>query len=84
MTFVTRKISHAAAMIHMGKQECLYLGNLNALRDWGHAKDYVEVRRPPAQRALAPFAGPVCSHPTLRPHPSPPLHVPAFKPLIDV
>ena len=43
MTFVTRKISHAVAMIHMGKQECLYLGNLNALRDWGHAKDYVEV-----------------------------------------
>jgi GDPmannose 4,6-dehydratase len=42
MTFVTRKISHAVAMIHMGRQECLYLGNLNALRDWGHAKDYVE------------------------------------------
>jgi GDPmannose 4,6-dehydratase len=42
-TFVTRKITMAAAAIAMGKQECLYLGNLNAQRDWGHAKDYVEA-----------------------------------------
>jgi len=41
-TFVTRKISRAVAAIHHGKQECLYLGNINSLRDWGHAKDYVE------------------------------------------
>ncbi|KGE14305.1 GDP-mannose 4,6-dehydratase [Sphingobacterium deserti] len=42
-TFVTRKITMAAAAIALGKQECLYLGNLNSLRDWGHAKDYVEA-----------------------------------------
>ena len=42
-TFVTRKITRATAAIALGKQECLYLGNLNALRDWGHAKDYVEA-----------------------------------------
>jgi len=42
LTFVTRKITRAVAMIHDGKQECLYLGNLNSLRDWGHARDYVE------------------------------------------
>lgn len=41
-TFVTRKISLAAARIAHGLQEKLYLGNLNALRDWGYAKDYVE------------------------------------------
>ena len=41
-TFVTRKITRAAARIKLGLQECLYLGNLNASRDWGHAKDYVE------------------------------------------
>ena len=35
-TFVTRKISRAAADIHLGKQKCLYLGNLDAKRDWGH------------------------------------------------
>lgn len=40
-TFVTRKITMAVAKIATGKQECLYLGNLNAQRDWGHAKDYV-------------------------------------------
>lgn len=40
-TFVTRKITRAAAMISRGLQECLYLGNLDAERDWGHAKDYV-------------------------------------------
>jgi len=41
-TFVTRKISRAVAEIHLGKLSCLYLGNLDAKRDWGHAKDYVE------------------------------------------
>lgn len=40
-TFVTRKITRAAAAIRLGKQEKLYLGNLNAKRDWGHARDYV-------------------------------------------
>ncbi|MBG6187908.1 GDP-mannose 4,6-dehydratase [Flavobacterium sp. CAN_S2] len=42
-TFVTRKITMATAAIAYGKQECLYLGNLNSQRDWGHAKDYVEA-----------------------------------------
>ena len=42
-TFVTRKISRAAARIKLGLQEKLYLGNLSAKRDWGHAKDYVEA-----------------------------------------
>ena len=42
-TFVTRKITMATARIANNKQECLYLGNLNAQRDWGHAKDYVEA-----------------------------------------
>lgn len=42
-TFVTRKITRAAARISLGMQEKLYLGNLNAQRDWGHAKDYVEA-----------------------------------------
>ena len=41
-TFVTRKITRAAARIKLGLQERLYLGNLNAARDWGHARDYVE------------------------------------------
>ena len=41
-TFVTRKITRAVARIKLGMQDCLYLGNLNAQRDWGHAKDYVE------------------------------------------
>jgi GDPmannose 4,6-dehydratase len=41
-TFVTRKISLAAARIAQGKQDCLYLGNMDSLRDWGYAKDYVE------------------------------------------
>ncbi|HBN17528.1 MAG TPA: GDP-mannose 4,6-dehydratase, partial [Akkermansia sp.] len=40
--FVTRKITLAAARIAQGMQDKLYLGNLNALRDWGYAKDYVE------------------------------------------
>ncbi len=42
-TFVTRKITRAAARIALGMQETLFLGNLNAKRDWGHAKDYVEA-----------------------------------------
>jgi GDPmannose 4,6-dehydratase len=42
-TFVTRKITMAAAKIAVGKQKCLYLGNLDSQRDWGHAKDYVEA-----------------------------------------
>ncbi len=43
-TFVTRKITRALARIKLGVQGCLYLGNLNAKRDWGHAKDYVEAQ----------------------------------------
>jgi GDPmannose 4,6-dehydratase len=43
-TFVTRKITMALANISRGLQKCLYLGNMNALRDWGHAKDYVEMQ----------------------------------------
>ena len=43
--FVTRKITMAAAAIKAGKKECLYLGNLNAKRDWGYAPDYVEAMR---------------------------------------
>jgi GDPmannose 4,6-dehydratase len=42
-TFVTRKITRALARIKLGLQDCLYLGNLDAKRDWGHAKDYVEM-----------------------------------------
>ncbi len=43
-TFVTRKITLALARINLGLQDCLYLGNLDAKRDWGHAKDYVEMQ----------------------------------------
>ena len=43
-TFVTRKITRALARISLGLQDTLYLGNMNALRDWGHAKDYVEMQ----------------------------------------
>ena len=43
VTFVTRKITRAVSAIALGLQECLYLGNLDAQRDWGHAKDYVEA-----------------------------------------
>jgi GDPmannose 4,6-dehydratase len=43
-TFVTRKITRALARIKLGLQDCLYLGNMDALRDWGHAKDYVEAQ----------------------------------------
>jgi GDPmannose 4,6-dehydratase len=43
-TFVTRKITRALARIKLGLQDCLFLGNLSARRDWGHAKDYVEMQ----------------------------------------
>jgi GDPmannose 4,6-dehydratase len=43
-TFVTRKITRALARIRLGLQDCLYLGNLDAKRDWGHARDYVEMQ----------------------------------------
>jgi GDPmannose 4,6-dehydratase len=43
-TFVTRKITRAVARIALGLQNCLFLGNMDALRDWGHARDYVEVQ----------------------------------------
>ncbi len=43
-TFVTRKITRSLARIKMGLQDCLYLGNLHSLRDWGHARDYVEAQ----------------------------------------
>ena len=43
-TFVTRKITRALARIKLGLQDCLYLGNLHSLRDWGHARDYVEAQ----------------------------------------
>jgi GDPmannose 4,6-dehydratase len=43
-TFVTRKITRALTRIKLGLQDCLYLGNLDSLRDWGHARDYVEAQ----------------------------------------
>jgi GDPmannose 4,6-dehydratase len=43
-TFVTRKITRGLANISQGLQDCLYMGNLNALRDWGHARDYVRMQ----------------------------------------
>jgi GDPmannose 4,6-dehydratase len=43
-TFVTRKITRALTRIKLGSQNCLYLGNLDSLRDWGHARDYVEMQ----------------------------------------
>lgn len=43
-TFVTRKVTRALARIFLGLQDCLYLGNLNAKRDWGHARDFVEAQ----------------------------------------
>merc|ERR1719240_809659 len=42
-TFVTRKVTRAVARIKLGKQECLYMGNIDAKRDWGHARDYVKM-----------------------------------------
>lgn len=43
-TFVTRKITRALSRIYLGLQDCLYIGNLNALRDWGHARDFVKMQ----------------------------------------
>jgi len=43
-TFVTRKITRALARIKLGLQDCLYLGNMDSLRDWGHARDYIEMQ----------------------------------------
>lgn len=43
-TFVTRKITRAISRIALGLQDCLYLGNMSALRDWGHARDYIEMQ----------------------------------------
>jgi GDPmannose 4,6-dehydratase len=43
-TFVTRKITRAMARIVLGRQDCLFLGNLDSMRDWGHARDYVEMQ----------------------------------------
>ena len=52
-TFVTRKITRALARIHIGLQGCLYLGNLNARRDWGHARDFVEAQWMMLQQPIA-------------------------------
>ena len=52
-TFVTRKITRAVARIALGLQDCLYLGNMSALRDWGHARDYVEMQWLMLQQAVA-------------------------------
>jgi GDPmannose 4,6-dehydratase len=52
-TFVTRKITRAIARIALGLQECVYLGNMSALRDWGHARDYVEMQWLMLQQAQA-------------------------------
>lgn len=52
-TFVTRKITRALSRIHLGLQTCLYLGNLDARRDWGHARDYVEAQWLMLQQARA-------------------------------
>ena len=43
-TFVTRKVTRGMARIDAGLEECLYMGNLDAMRDWGHARDYVEMQ----------------------------------------
>jgi GDPmannose 4,6-dehydratase len=43
-TFVTRKITRGLANIALGQEKCLYMGNMNSLRDWGHAKDYVRMQ----------------------------------------
>ncbi len=52
-TFVTRKITRAMARIKLGLQDCLYLGNLDARRDWGHARDYIEMQWLMLQQATA-------------------------------
>lgn len=52
-TFVTRKITRAISRIALGLQDCLYLGNMDSLRDWGHAKDYVEMQWMMLQQEVA-------------------------------
>ena len=52
-TFVTRKITRAIARIALGLQDCLYLGNMSALRDWGHARDYVQMQWQMLQQDVA-------------------------------
>jgi GDPmannose 4,6-dehydratase len=52
-TFVTRKITRAVARIALGLQDCLYLGNMSALRDWGHARDYVQMQWMMLQQEVA-------------------------------
>jgi GDPmannose 4,6-dehydratase len=52
-TFVTRKITRGLARIHEGLEDCLYLGNVDSLRDWGHARDYVEAQWLMLQQAEA-------------------------------
>lgn len=52
-TFVTRKITRGLANIALGNEECLHLGNLNALRDWGHARDYVRMQWMMLQQSVA-------------------------------
>lgn len=52
-TFVTRKITRALARIKLGLQDCLFLGNLDAQRDWGHAQDYVEMQWLMLQQSIA-------------------------------
>jgi len=52
-TFVTRKITRALCNISQGLEECLYLGNMDALRDWGHAKDYVRMQWMMLQQEVA-------------------------------
>ena len=52
-TFVTRKITRALARIKLGLQDCLYLGNMDSKRDWGHARDYVEMQWLMLQQANA-------------------------------
>ena len=56
-TFVTRKITMAVAAIALGKQDCLYLGNMDAKRDWGHARDYVACSESPGRRLQARALG---------------------------
>lgn len=56
-TFVTRKITREVAKIHLGLSHCIELGNLDSRRDWGHAKDYVEVRN------LTSILSAICSFP---------------------
>ena len=43
-TFLTRKVTRGLTRIHLGMQDCLYMGNLDSLRDWGHAREYVEMQ----------------------------------------